>query len=124
MNREFSDSEFYQYSLGIYRQIERWISLDWVHYNQCIRAAASVAANIAEGQGRKAQDCTDYKRFLRMARGSLYEVVAWIDIADIDSKIDIVTKQELRLALDGLNAGITQKIDGDSLIVSIPSEMF
>ena len=43
---------------------------------QVIRSAESIGANISEGSGRGT--ATDNRRFLRMARGSLYETRHWL----------------------------------------------
>lgn len=48
--------------------------------HQLVRAADSVGANIAEGYGRASP--ADNKRFVRTARGSLYEVRYFLRRAD------------------------------------------
>ncbi|MCW5755621.1 MAG: four helix bundle protein [Phycisphaeraceae bacterium] len=47
--------------------------------NQLRRASVSVPSNIAEGYGRGARQ--DYLRFLRMARGSVFEIDTQLLIA-------------------------------------------
>ncbi|PYS81132.1 MAG: four helix bundle protein, partial [Acidobacteria bacterium] len=43
---------------------------------QIVRSADSIGANIAEGSGRGSHQ--DNRRFVRMARGSLYETMHWL----------------------------------------------
>jgi four helix bundle protein len=43
---------------------------------QIVRAADSIGANVAEGTGRGS--VRDNRRFVRMARGSLYETRHWL----------------------------------------------
>jgi len=47
--------------------------------NQLRRSAVSVPSNIAEGYGRNSTN--DYKRFLQIAVGSLYELQTQLEIA-------------------------------------------
>lgn len=75
-------------NLRVYQLAERladeiWnVVLDWkvVAKNtvgiQIIRSADSIGANIAEGSGRASDK--DYKRFLCIARASLYETRHWL----------------------------------------------
>ncbi|PSB02255.1 four helix bundle protein [Merismopedia glauca] len=46
---------------------------------QIVRSADSIGANIAEGNGR--YNSKDNQRFVKMARGSLYETIHWLRLA-------------------------------------------
>jgi four helix bundle protein len=62
---------------AVWEVVRRWDNLprDTVG-KQLIRAADSVGANIAEGVGR--YTFADNRRFIRIARGSLYETQHWL----------------------------------------------
>jgi four helix bundle protein len=77
----FENLEIYQLSEKLADEI--WnIVLGWSNLaqdtvgKQIIRSADSIGANIAEGSGRGTTQ--DNRRFLRMARGSLYETRNWL----------------------------------------------
>ena len=57
---------------------------------QIIKAADSIGANIAEGSGRGTNP--EFRRFLRISRGSLYETLHWLRRA---FKRRLLTKQQV-----------------------------
>ena len=67
---------------------------------QLVRAADSVGANIAEGYGRASS--VDHQRFVRTARGSLYEVRHFLRRADKRKLVTRETKTRLRPLLEEL----------------------
>jgi four helix bundle protein len=77
----FENLQVYQLSEAIADSIwiivARWDSFakDTVG-KQIVRSADSIGANIAEGSGRGSLQ--DNRRFVRMARGSLYETLHWL----------------------------------------------
>ena len=59
---------------------------------QMVKAADSIGANIAEGTGRGTLE--DNRRFIRIARGSLYETQHWLRRA---YKRSLLSKQQIAL---------------------------
>jgi four helix bundle protein len=81
MSLSFEKLEVYQLAEKLSDEI--WdIVLKWDHFaretvgKQITTAADSVGANIAEGSGRGSYQ--DNRRFVRIARGSLYETRHWL----------------------------------------------
>jgi four helix bundle protein len=62
---------------SIWKVVVKWdyLAKDTVG-KQIVRAADSIGANIAEGSGRGTLQ--ENRRFIRMARGSLYETQHWL----------------------------------------------
>ena len=98
--------ECYKESLSLYQIIYDSLGdrVNWVHYQQLFRAAGSVPANIAESAGRIREESTgDTTYRLAIARGSLFEVQAWLDIAGIhqlaeDSVLGLIAQKISELA--------------------------
>ena len=68
----------YQLAVNFYRQI-RCQKLPGELRGQFVRAASSIALNLAEGAGRRTK--ADQKRFFTIALGSLRECQAILDLA-------------------------------------------
>ena len=68
---------------------------------QLVRAADSIGANIAEGSGRGSSQ--DYRRFRRIARGSLYETLHWLRRAYTRKLLTANQTSELRSIISELS---------------------
>lgn len=77
----FENLEIYQLASKLSDKIWQIVST-WDYFakdtigKQLVRASDSIGANIAEGSGHGS--ATDNRRFLRIARGSLYETRHWL----------------------------------------------
>lgn len=99
-------------SLNVYRLAESladavWdITSGWTNFakdtvgKQLVKAADSIGANIAEGCGRGSYQ--DNRRFVRIARGSLYETNHWLRRAYTRKLLGANKVQELKRILTEL----------------------
>jgi four helix bundle protein len=71
---------------------------------QIVRAADSVGASIAEGSGRGSSQ--DNRRFIRMARGSLYETQHWLRRAFNRKLLTARQIEKLKTLIDELSPKI------------------
>jgi len=69
--------------------------------NQMRRCSVSVASNIAEGSGRNSNG--EFKQFLGIARGSLYELETQLIISQEVGLITELNCNDLLLKIDELN---------------------
>jgi four helix bundle protein len=86
---------------GIWKVVLGWNSFakDTVG-KQIVRAADGVGANIAEGSGRGS--LPDNRRFVRMARGSLYETIHWLRRAYTRKLLTAAEVRALRTLIEEL----------------------
>ena len=99
--------------LDVYKLAERmgneiWkLVIHWKHFEkdtigkQMVRSADSVGANIAEGTGRGTY--LDNKRFVRMARASLYETRHWLRRACHCGLINNTQSENINSLIDELS---------------------
>jgi len=90
---------------SIWNLVVRWdgFAKDTVG-KQLVRAADSIGANIAEGSGRGSSQ--DYRRFLRISRGSLYETLHWLRRAYQRKLLTAKQTSELRLIVGELSPSL------------------
>ena len=74
--------------------------------NQLRRSAVSIPSNIAEGCGRTSRK--DYAHFLAIARGSLYETMTQLELAQDLGYIEI--SEELKVLSDDVGKILTTLI--------------
>jgi four helix bundle protein len=91
-------------SIALHQAVSEWPSFErWSIGLQLVRAADSIAANIAEHAGREHNP--DRRRLLLIARGSLYETEHWLRLAlECDLQLPAVNDQmaEIARTLTGL----------------------
>lgn len=98
---------------GVWSVVRTWdyLARDTVG-KQMIRAADSIGANIAEGTGRGSLQ--DNRRFIRMARRSLYETQHWLRRA---YKRSLLSKQQVA-SLTPIIGELTPKLNAYSRSVN------
>jgi four helix bundle protein len=100
-------------NLDVYKLAEKlaneiwFIVQEWDEYakytmgKQIVRSADSVCANIAEGRGR--YNFQDNRRFVKIARGSLYETISLLRLAYMRQLLKTEQESNLKTILDELS---------------------
>lgn len=87
---------------AVWAVVRRWSAFDRDTVGkQLVKAADSVGANIAEGVGRGTYN--DNRRFVRIGRGSLYEVLHWLRRAYVRKLMTDRQVQVVRPLVDELS---------------------
>lgn len=80
--------------------------------DQLNRAALSIAANIAEGNGRFTKP--DRKNFFGIARGSIQECVPLLELASRQRLLEAVSRQQMKANLEEIArmlSGLIKRLD-------------
>lgn len=105
MKTNFENLEVYKLSEALADEIWKIVH-SWQPFEistlgrQIVRSADSVGANIAEGVGRGSFQ--DNRRFVRNARGSLYETMHWLRCAYLRNLLSDMQVQSTKPILDEL----------------------
>jgi len=110
---KFEELRVYQQALKfvqmVYRAIKKFPKEEiYGLTSQFRRAAMSVPLNIAEGQGRGSR--AENKHFLMIARGSLHELIAILEIAFQEHYVTRPDKEAMRMELFSLLRQINSMI--------------
>jgi four helix bundle protein len=103
---DFEDLDVYKLAEKLANQV--WfIVKEWDFFTkdtmgkQLVRAADSVCANIAEGRGR--YNYQDNRRFVKIARGSLYETISLLRLAYARNLLGIEQVNKFQPIIDDLS---------------------
>ena len=83
---------------------------------QIVRSADSIGANISEGSGRGS--IQDNRRFVRIARGSLYETIHWLRRCYLRKLLSQSEVKKLRLLVEELAPKLNAFLRSDDSRIS------
>jgi four helix bundle protein len=110
----FENLEVYKLSESL-TDIVWEIVIEWENFtkitvgNQLVRACDSIGANIAEGFGRGSK--IDNRRFVRIARGSLFETKHWLRRAVKRNLLTIQNINTIKKIIDELSPRLSAYIN-------------
>jgi len=112
MINHFNELVVWQKSIELYVILYRLLanSKDYAFKDQLLRATLSISNNIAEGFGRGGK--REFLYFLKIAKGSCYEVESMLYVLNDLSKIDETTFQSIKLELVDIYNKISAMING------------
>ena len=105
MSTKYEELEVYKLSENlsdkIWDKVIAWNNFEKdVLGKQLVKAADSISANIAEGSGKGS--FVDYKRYLKISRGSLFETKQWVHKAFKRKLLDEADKETITKMIDEL----------------------